>query len=85
MTYHLVFDTEAEAGAALAIVNREKGFSDPRTLTSTWAEPRQRATDGKWVFEAPEPEIVAKITVPHSIEAMQDDWFPVVDSMTAAS
>jgi hypothetical protein len=76
MTDHLVFATEAEAVAALATVNRLKGFSDPRTLTSTWAVPRQRATDGKWTFQAPEPEIVAQITVPHSIETKQDDWFP---------
>jgi len=81
MTDYLVFDTEAEAAAALATVNRLKGFSDPRTLTSTWATPKQRATDGKWTFEAPEPEIVAKITVPYTVEAKQPDWFPVVEQM----
>ena len=81
MTYHLVFATEAEAAAALAIVNSLKGFSDPRTLTSTWDTPRQRATDGKWTFEAPEPEIVAQITVPHTVETKQDDWFPVVEQV----
>jgi hypothetical protein len=75
MTDHLVFATEAEAVAALATVNRLKGFSDPRTLTSTWAVPRQRM-DGKWTFEAPEPEVVAKINVPHTVEPMQPDWFP---------
>jgi hypothetical protein len=83
MTY-LVFDTQADADAAMAIVNREKGFADKRTATSTWDTPRQRM-DGKWVFEAPEPAVVAKITVPHSIEAKQDNWFPVVDSMEATS
>jgi hypothetical protein len=75
MTYHLVFNTEADKDAALATVNRLKGFSDLRTLTSTWDTPKQRM-DGKWTFEAPEPEIVAQITVPHTVEAKQDDWFP---------
>jgi hypothetical protein len=75
MTYHLVFDTEAEKDAALAIVNSAKGFSDPRTLTDIWDTPKQRM-DGKWTFEAPEPEIVAQITVPHTVETKQDDWFP---------
>ena len=81
MTNYAVLDTKADADAAMAIVNREKGFSDPRTMTSTWATPRQRM-DGKWVFLAPEPEVVAKITQPHTIEPLEPAWFPVPEQLT---
>jgi hypothetical protein len=80
MTNFIVCDTQADAKAALAVVDREKGFSDPRTMTSTWAIPRQRM-DGKWAFPAPEPDVVAKITVPHTVEDKQDDWFPAVNEV----
>ena len=76
MTDYIVTATQSDADAALVPINVAKGFSDTRTKTSTWAEPKQRATDGKWVFEAPEPELRALITVDHAVETMQDDWFP---------
>jgi hypothetical protein len=76
MTNFVVCDTQADAAAAMAIVDREKGFDYPRTKTRTWAIPRQRATDGKWVFVAPEPDVVAKITPAPVIEAETPDWFP---------
>ena len=75
MTDYIVTATQSDADAALVPINVAKGFSDTRTKTSTWAVPRQRM-DGKWVFEAPEPELRALITVPHTIEPMADDWFP---------
>ena len=76
MTDYIVTATQSDADAALVPINERKGFLDTRTKTSTWAEPKQRATDGKWVFEAPEPELRALITVPHTVEPMADDWFP---------
>ena len=83
MTDYIVTATQSDADAALVPINVAKGFSDPRTKTSTWDIPRQRATDGKWVFEAPEPELRALITVPHTVEPMQDDWFPAPEQPPA--
>jgi hypothetical protein len=84
MSDYLVFATQADADAAMAIVDREKGFDYPRTMTRTWAMPRQRATDGKWVFVAPEPDVVAKITPAPVIEAQTPDWFPLPPELMPA-
>jgi hypothetical protein len=77
MTFCLVFDSPAEGVTAMKQIDDAQGFSDQRTQTRTWAPLWQRATDGKTVCEAPiDPGVLAKITVPYTVEAKQDDWFP---------
>ncbi len=76
MTNELVFDTEAEANAAVKILNNRMGFSDPRTATMTFAVPQQRL-DGKWTIPLPYPDWQSWLAaVPYTVEEKQDDWFP---------
>ena len=76
MKDYFVFDLPADARTAMQQIDDAGGFSDPRTMTDTWAIIRSRATDGKSVFPAPPQQWRAAITVPYTIEAQAPDWFP---------
>jgi len=79
LTDFIVCDTQADAQTAMRQIDDAMSFSDPRTMTDTWAAIETRATDGKSVFIAPPVESHTAITVPYTIEEMQDDWFPTVE------
>ena len=76
MTDYIVIDTPADAATAMQQINDARAFSDPRTMTRTWATIETRATDGKNVFIAPPEEWRAAIKVDYAVEASQPDWFP---------
>jgi hypothetical protein len=76
MTDYLVFAAGVVAATAMRQIDDARGFSDKRTITTTWAIIETRITDGKSVFQAPPKEWRAAITVPYTVEAKQDDWFP---------
>ena len=83
MRDYLVFATQADANAAMRQINDFCGFSDPHTMTVTWATIETRATDGKSVFQAPPEERRVAITVPYTIEASRPDWFPTPEQLPA--
>jgi len=65
-----VFETEAEATAAVEQINLIGNAPIPgrsavtgevvaeKGVTKSWAQPWQRATDGKWVFEKVPTEMI---------------------------
>lgn len=84
MTDYLVFDTDADATAALAQLDARDamGFANPATVSSTWDVIRHRATDGKPVFRKPDDQwmhfILDKLdgSKPYTVEPLAEDWFP---------
>jgi hypothetical protein len=72
MTY-LVFSTQAEADNAQALISQNMGFTG--SVTSAWAIPQQRATDGKWYFLKPEDSWMTGVTG-YTEEEFSSGWLP---------
>jgi len=73
---YLVFNTEAEAEAAEAVISQSMGYpqagvsalsgdAEPMVITERWAIPRQ-IVDGRWIIPSPDDQ---------GVEA-SDDWVP---------
>jgi hypothetical protein len=76
----ILFASQAEAEQADHQISVAAGFTDPKTATMRWAVPVE-LVDGRWGFPAPDLKYRAAVTVPHTVEPMQADWFPVVEQM----
>ncbi len=88
----LVFDSEADANKALAVINGSYDYPsykydeklDAQKLeTSAWAIPRQRYPDNKWVFHRAEEKkaIVTAQEYGFIEEQFQPTWFPCIEDI----